>query len=372
MSTMIMEVIKVSLYISIFILLIIALKDKLLSKYTATFKYLLCIGIVIRGIFIFKINIAIPKFLEQLFNKKENILTFDSTVLQNSLHINILELVFCIWLIGVVIKFVHYISYNFKLYKKIKKIKTKVIDSNIHNILEKHINDLKIKKEIKIFKLSGIYSPMLVGIRNPIIVIPNRYYSEKDLNYIFRHELIHYKRKDNILKILLILFNIIHWFNPLVYIFTKYFDNQCELSCDELVIKRLSLNEIKEYSMLLLDTMRYKNKLESSMCVSYLSSNKSNIIKYRIEGILSPNKGKKGSLFIVILFIMSFLSVISIDNSVHAYKKVIEEHSNESMEIDFTDPLDQEYVRKMVNKYGVYKVNIGKSSYSFSKSNAVK
>ncbi|MGL5755748.1 MAG: M56 family metallopeptidase, partial [Paraclostridium sp.] len=168
---------------------------------------------------------------------------------------------------------------------------------------------------------------------------------------------------DNILKMILILLNIIHWFNPLVYIFTKYFDDQCELSCDELVIKRLSFNEVKEYSMLLLDTMKYKNKLESSMCISYLGSDKSNIIKNRIEGILSHNKFKKGNIFIIILFVISFVSVITIDNNVYADK---------SMEITFTNDLDSEHVRKMVDKHGEYKVTIGKDVYSFSKSKDAK
>ncbi|MBO3444314.1 M56 family metallopeptidase [Clostridium sp. CCUG 7971] len=372
MSNIMSEIIKSSLYITICISLIFILKDKVLNKYSATFKYILCIGIVIRGIFIFKINIAMPKFLDRLVNIKDNILNFDNTALQSNLHIDILELAFFIWIIGVVVKFIHYGNYNFKLYKRIKSLKIEVIDSDMHNILENHVNNLKIKKQIKIYKLNGIYSPMIVGVINPIIIIPNKDYSKNNLNYIFRHELIHYKRKDNILKVFLILFNTIHWFNPLAYIFAKYFHDQCELSCDELVIKRLSLNEIKEYSMLLLDMMKYKNKLESSMCVSYLSYNKSNIIKNRIEGVLSHDKLKKGSLFIIVLFIMSFVSVISIDNNVYVYEKIIEKHNDGSMVVDFTDPLDQEYVRKMVNKYGHYEVTIGKSKYSFSKSSGIK
>lgn len=364
MSTIIIEVIKVSLYISISILLIIALKNKFLSKYTSTFRYILCIGLAIRGIFIFKIDIAIPKFLDQLVSTKDNVLIFDNPDFQSSLHINILELAFYIWFIGIVIKSIYYINSNFKLYKRIKNLKLDIIDSDMYNILEKHINNLNIKKEIKIYKLDGIYSPMLIGIMNPTIVIPNRSYRERDLNYIFRHELIHYKRKDNIFKIALILLDIIHWFNPLVHLFIKYFDDQCELSCDELVINKLSVDEIKEYSMLLLDTIKYKNKLESSICVSYLSSKKSNIIKSRIEGILSYNKCKKGKVFILIVFLISFVSVISIDNNVYTEVK--------SMEINVTDPLDSEYVRKMVDKYGEYKVTIGKDTYSFSKSNGTK
>ncbi|MGL5753733.1 MAG: hypothetical protein ACRCYC_00195, partial [Paraclostridium sp.] len=112
MSAIIIELINVSLYISISILLIMVFKDKLLSKYTATFKYLVYIAICIRGIFIFKINITMPKFLESLVNTNDNILTFNNNALQNSLHINIVYIAFCIWIIGALIASIHYIKYN--------------------------------------------------------------------------------------------------------------------------------------------------------------------------------------------------------------------------------------------------------------------
>lgn len=354
------EVVKASIYISISILLINLLKNRILSKYTSVFKYILCIGITLRGVFIFKVNIALPEFLDSLINttEKTSLQNIDTISQIQGSNINILEIVFCIWIVGVLITSIYYLHYNFKLYKKIHNFKIEINSLNICDILENCKKDFKIKKKIKIYKLNGIYSPMIIGIINPIIIIPNREYKKSDLNYIFKHELIHYKRKDNLLKVILTIFNIIHWYNPIISGFVKYFDDQCELSCDELVTKRFSLNEIKEYSMLLLDTMKYKNRLESSMCVSHLSSSKSNIIKNRIESILSFDKRKKGNFICILLFLLTLISMVSFVmkndlNTAYSNENITSKNYNsekDDINSDEIKNLDSEDIKVTINR----------------------
>ncbi|WP_219710564.1 M56 family metallopeptidase, partial [Clostridioides difficile] len=69
-------------------------------------------------------------------------------------------------------------------------------------------------------------------------------FKEKELKLIFRHELIHYKRKDNFLKLIMLIVNILYWFNPICYLLKKHFNEVCELSCDELVIKGYNIDEV--------------------------------------------------------------------------------------------------------------------------------
>ncbi|WP_330626032.1 M56 family metallopeptidase, partial [Clostridioides difficile] len=84
----------------------------------------------------------------------------------------------------------------------------------------------------------------------------------------------HYKRKDNFLKLIMLIVNILYWFNPICYLLKKHFNELCELSCDELVIKGYNIDEVKDYAYVLLDTIKYKNKLKQSICISQFYTEK--------------------------------------------------------------------------------------------------
>lgn len=216
------EILSSSFYIGITILIVLSLQKTLLSKYTSKFNYSLCILILLRLIFIIKINIPAEffnSFNSNYFNTYNKIQYAGNLVQQNSKNTIYFEASCCIWLIGIVAATIYYIYLYFKIYKGINNLKEEITDANIYSVLQIIKEDLNIKRDIKISKLEGTYSPMIVGIIRPEIIIPNRNYAYNDLNYIFRHELTHYKRKDNLLKLILTLATIIYWFNPIIYLF---------------------------------------------------------------------------------------------------------------------------------------------------------
>ncbi len=96
-----------------------------------------------------------------------------------------------------------------------------------------------------------VSSPAIVGILRPRIVLPLGM-EDKKLTYILLHERLHQSRRDNLWRMIAILAACIHWFNPLSWVFLKIFLNDCELACDEGVVKKLKLEERKEYARTLL------------------------------------------------------------------------------------------------------------------------
>ena len=74
-----------------------------------------------------------------------------------------------------------------------------------------------------------------------------------DICLILHHELVHYKRKDIWYKWLFQAALCVHWFNPLVYLFSHKFNVDCELACDETVLKLLSEEGRRAYGNVLLD-----------------------------------------------------------------------------------------------------------------------
>ncbi len=124
-----------------------------------------------------------------------------------------------------------------------------------------------------------VSSPTIAGILHPRIILPLGM-EDKKLEYILLHERLHESRRDNLWRMLAILAACIHWFNPLSWVFLKLFLNDCELACDEGVVKKLRLEERKEYARTLLTYADGDRTIFSSA----FGSNK---VKLRVLQVLS-------------------------------------------------------------------------------------
>ena len=313
MSHIIFDILKTSIYISIPILLITLLKDKILSKYTYKVNYMICILITLRMIFISNIKVYLPfKHLETQNNTTLKNLYYTSNISnENISSFNYVKILFIIWMFGAFYVLFKNIYKQIIFYKKIRNITYEITDDNIISSFEEEKKSLNIKRNIDIFKVDGLSSPALINILSSKIIIPNKDYNKKQLKWIFRHELTHFKRKDNLLKLLLMIACSIHWFNPLIKILKAYFDDQCELSCDERVLKKSNTNDIKEYALVLVDTLRYRNTLKATMLYSQFNTSQIDLIKRRVEGMMNLKKHKKGILITICVCTISALSVIS-------------------------------------------------------------
>lgn len=304
MKELFLQVINTSIYTSIFIILIILFNNKFLIKYSNKFNYYILVILILRLLFIIKININIS--INYFSNLKENIFSI-------------------LWIIGVSIIILYYVYFQFMFYFRIKRNINWSKNSKFQKILNDQIIINKINKNINVYAVKGVPTPFLMGIIKSTIIIPENDYSEEELKWIFNHELIHFKRKDNILKLLMLLMLLmllalaLHWFNPLIYTLRRIFYEQCELSCDEQVIKNSELKEIKEYSLLLINSIKYKNELKMSLISSKFTNKNLNIIKRRVESMLNLKTKKNGILFGAFVFFVVGGTVFSFNsNSVFA------------------------------------------------------
>ena len=127
---------------------------------------------------------------------------------------------------------------------------------------------LDVRKIVPLYESVVIDSPMLVGLCSPCIYLPSGLLremrgKENDIGLMLHHELVHYKRHDIWYKWLFQAALCVHWFNPLVYIFNRKFHIDCELACDETVLKLLSEEGRKAYGNVLLDVAQ-KNWFEGA------------------------------------------------------------------------------------------------------------
>lgn len=229
--------------------------------------------------------------------------------------------IFLIWLIGFIIIFI--ITYLFKIFKLYTLLRSCNLISDIDFINIKNKIEFEyglcnsITKKLLLYKCSYISSPFLFGIFNPKIIIPDIAFSLDEIEIILRHELMHLKSYDLIIKFFVCLVQGLHWYNPIVIFFTKKIDDYCELSCDERVTDHLSKSQRAVYAQLLLKLTKLStNEINT---ISFTNSNE-RFMKRRIQSIMKKDQIPKTIVSFVLLFILTIWScpLVSIASSVSA------------------------------------------------------
>ncbi len=97
---------------------------------------------------------------------------------------------------------------------------------------------VKIPERVKIYVSDRTSTPLTVGMVQSRIILPKQLRADRiDLKYVLAHEMVHIRRVDNVLKMIMLMAACIHWFNPLAWMMYLFFDRDIELSCDERVLE---------------------------------------------------------------------------------------------------------------------------------------
>lgn len=117
--------------------------------------------------------------------------------------------------------------------------------------------------KIRLYICPGLSTPILVGLFRPCIVLPTLDLPESGLHFTLLHELTHCRRRDALYKRLVQFCVCLHWFNPLVYWMERETNRLCELSCDELILKKLSPGERVAYGDTLVNSLMYSGGIST-------------------------------------------------------------------------------------------------------------
>lgn len=142
----------------------------------------------------------------------------------------------------------------------------------------------------EMFVCEAISTPAVTGLFRPTLLLPHERYGLNDLRYILRHELCHLKRRDMLLKLVLLAANAMHWFNPVVYLMLRQADEDIELACDSAATDGLDRAERAAYSRTLLAAVQsHVRALPATTCFGGTVER----LKRRITNVLGAQK-KRG------------------------------------------------------------------------------
>lgn len=142
----------------------------------------------------------------------------------------------------------------------------------------------------EMFVCEAISTPAVTGLFRPTLLLPHEGYDSNELRYILRHELCHLKRRDMLLKLVLLAANAMHWFNPVVYLMLRQADEDIELACDSAATDGLDRAERAAYSRTLLAAVQsHVRALPATTCFGGTVER----LKRRITNVLGAQK-KRG------------------------------------------------------------------------------
>ena len=189
-----------------------------------------------------------------------------------------------------------------------KRISSPLCDESTADILESEKQKLKITSDIPVRVSSAADTPMLVGIIHPFIILSENEFSDDELHFIFRHELIHYKRKDILYQLITLIFISLNWYNPFAYIMARAIEIDGETACDEKVIKGKAYETRVFYGEMLIKFLKTQNQKKSYMTTTFFGGKKG--MKKRLTLIASKKIRKKGTAAMVVL--MAFTIAASV------------------------------------------------------------
>ena len=149
----------------------------------------------------------------------------------------------------------------------------------------------------------ALETPMAVGLFRTKIYLPHEGYSLQEMEMIFRHELIHWRRKDLWYKFLLLLARSIHWFNPLVWLLAKRANRDLEISCDGEAVQGKDGAYRKAYSLMILQEAERSLQRQAALTTCFTDGKKA--LQERLVEILNGEKRKRGMSLVAMTLVLA-------------------------------------------------------------------
>ncbi|HFU4055325.1 TPA: M56 family metallopeptidase [Streptococcus suis] len=319
MSSLILRFFLMSLYKSALILVVSGLFILLKNRVSARVRYLTWLALLASLIFPFRPRFgsglvtiehspkAVSTVVESTGTVASSVTASQPSLLDLFLGLPWLQIFLFVWFLGFVVVIGRSIFAYVKFSNLLKRWGTPISDLRILETFYIIKEEFGIKKDIRLFHYPQVSSPMIFGLRHPIVLLPATDYTDEELDLIFEHELTHYKHRDIYVNLLVLLVKAAHWFNPIVAFACKEVQEAAESYCDHSVLNQRDQAYRSFYGETII-TMIHKSQ-QPVLLSSCFYSNKFNL-KRRIIAIMD-NRIPMRSLGLLVTTFMTLALVFS-------------------------------------------------------------
>ena len=146
-----------------------------------------------------------------------------------------------------------------------------------------------------------VSAPAVYGIIKPRIIVPD-WIPQTELPIILAHERVHIRRRDNLWRVVAVITACVHWFNPLCWLFLKWFFTDMELACDAKVLKTMGEGKAKDYAAALLSCAAGRSYFASAFGGAKTQIRIESVLSYKRLTVLST--AAFGALIVAISFVL--------------------------------------------------------------------
>ena len=201
-----------------------------------------------------------------------------------------------IWAAGLAVSLLLLAAGYLRMWGRVRRRKLPLIHGSVEKLSELCAQE-KIGRPPRLFHISGLKSPCLVGIVRPAILLPRGLPAEA-LSWALAHELTHLKHRDTWYMLLMTLARCVHWFNPLVWLMVRTARRDMELCCDYDLLNGQGEEARRAYGRAILDQMAGRDRGFSGITTGFSGSKKEVFARFRAMMDTAPKR--KGRVVLVL------------------------------------------------------------------------
>lgn len=179
---------------------------------------------------------------------------------KRAVRVSVVRIVFLVWAAGAAGVGAWVLGGHLRFLRYRRRWGEPVEDPETLACCDRLADKLGLRRRPRLMRCPGLRSPMLAGIWRPVLLLPEEPMPRRELRFALLHELTHYRRKDLWLRALTLWVNVLHWFDPLMWLLVRWVERDMELACDDRVLRSLPPEEYRAYGSTLLK-LASNNKL---------------------------------------------------------------------------------------------------------------
>lgn len=215
-----------------------------------------------------------------------------------------------LYAVGLVVQII-ILVYSYRKLEQVKQAAHECVPPVWQERFQQVLFRLKIRKTV-LFKLSDkVNVPLVIGFFKPIILFPVSMATQLDLQQveaILIHELSHVRRNDFLLNLIKTAIETVLFFNPFVWLSTRFIRIEREHDCDDLVVKFTGTPLTYAHALLKIEILKEKDTPALSLAASGNSQHLYHRIK-RITDMKTTYMSVKQRIFAISLTLGTIISL---------------------------------------------------------------
>ena len=171
--------------------------------------------------------------------------------------VSLSRILFVIWVIGMLAVSLYFAGSLWQV-RRIRRrafLITRETEPELFRLFSDCRRTLSLRRPVRLYASCETESPVSFGLIRPVVLIPQDLdilSTEKELRFIFLHELQHCRNQDGLLNLFICTLETLYWFNPFLWYGFGQMKRDREMACDHAVLGRIGREERIPYGLTIL------------------------------------------------------------------------------------------------------------------------